>query len=177
MCCIYNFQFTIISVYRSLNLIALKPNTNHNNSSFHKFIVPRYLYFYGTVFSSRRRNILLNGSFYVLIEKLIEFVLNGLIYNELFLPASHPRYGLTHWGRVTHICVGTLTIIGSDNGLSPERRLAIIWTNARILFIGPWGNKLQWNFNRNSNIFIEENTFENVVCEMLFISSRPQCVD
>ena len=26
---------------------------------------------------------------------------------------------LTHWGRVTHICVGNLTIIGSDNGLSP----------------------------------------------------------
>ena len=26
---------------------------------------------------------------------------------------------LTHWGRVTHICVGKLTIIGSDNGLSP----------------------------------------------------------
>ena len=38
------------------------------------------------------------------------------------------------------------------------------------------GNKLQWNFNRNSNIFIEDNTFENVVCEMLFISSWPQCV-
>ena len=28
------------------------------------------------------------------------------------------------------------------------------------------GNKLQWNFDRNSNIFIEENAFENVVCEM-----------
>ena len=39
------------------------------------------------------------------------------------------------------------------------------------------GNKLQWNFNRNSSIFIEENTFENVVCEMLYISSRPQCVN
>ena len=39
------------------------------------------------------------------------------------------------------------------------------------------GNKLQWNFNRNSNIFIEENTFENVVCKMLLISSRPQCVN
>ena len=25
---------------------------------------------------------------------------------------------LIHWGRVTHICVGCLTIIGSDNGLS-----------------------------------------------------------
>ena len=37
-------------------------------------------------------------------------------------------------------------------------------------------NKLQWNFNRTSNIFIEENTFENVVCEMSSILSRPQCV-
>ena len=46
---------------------------------------------------------------------------------------------LTHCGRVTHICVGKLTNIGSDNGLSPERRQAIIWTNARILLIGPLG--------------------------------------
>ena len=30
-------------------------------------------------------------------------------------------------------------------------------------------NKLQWNFNRNSNIFIQENAFENVVCEMASI--------
>ena len=46
---------------------------------------------------------------------------------------------LTHWGRVTHICVSKLTIIGSDNGLSPGRRQAIIWTNAGILFIGTLG--------------------------------------
>ena len=31
-----------------------------------------------------------------------------------------------------------LNIIGSDNGLSPERRQAIMWTNAGIL-IGPSG--------------------------------------
>ena len=49
---------------------------------------------------------------------------------------------LTHWGRVTHICVGKLTIIGSDNGLSPGRRQAIIWTNAGILLIGPLGKIL-----------------------------------
>ena len=49
---------------------------------------------------------------------------------------------LTHWGRVTHICVNELTIIGSDNGLSPCRRQAIIWTNARILLIGPLGTNL-----------------------------------
>ena len=46
---------------------------------------------------------------------------------------------LTHWGRVTHICVGNLTIIGSVNGLSPGRRKAITWTNAGLLLIGPLG--------------------------------------
>ena len=46
---------------------------------------------------------------------------------------------LTHWGRMTHICVSNLTIIGSDNGLSPGRRQAIIRTNAGILLIGPLG--------------------------------------
>ena len=46
---------------------------------------------------------------------------------------------LTHWGRVTHICVSKLTIIGSDNGLSPGRCQAINWTNAGILLIGPLG--------------------------------------
>ena len=40
--------------------------------------------------------------------------------------------------RPTHICVGELTIIASDNGLSPGRRQAIIWTNAWILLIGPY---------------------------------------
>ena len=59
---------------------------------------------------------------------------------------------LTHWGRMTHICVSEIIIIGSDNGLSPGRRQAIIWTNARILLIGPLGT----NFNE---ILIEINTF------------------
>ena len=46
---------------------------------------------------------------------------------------------LTHLGRVTHICVSKLTIIGSDNGLSPRRRQAIIWSNAGILLIRTLG--------------------------------------
>ena len=37
-------------------------------------------------------------------------------------------------------------------------------------------NTLQWNLNRNSNIFIQENAFESVVCETVAILSRPQCV-
>ena len=39
-------------------------------------------------------------------------------------------------------------------------------------------NKLQWNFNLNSNIFIQENALQNVVWEMASIFLfRPQCVD
>ena len=34
----------------------------------------------------------------------------------------------------TYMC-RTVTIIGSDNDLSPGRRQVIIWTNARILLI------------------------------------------
>ena len=59
---------------------------------------------------------------------------------------------LTHWDRVTHICVVKLTIMGSDNGLLPGRRQAIICTNAGILLIRPLGT----NF---SEIAIEVLTF------------------
>ena len=59
---------------------------------------------------------------------------------------------LTHWGRVTHICVSKLTIFSSNNGLSPGRHQAIIWTNAGILLIGPLGT----NF---SEILIEIYSF------------------
>ena len=40
---------------------------------------------------------------------------------------------------MTHICVSKLAIISSDNGLSPGRRQATIWTNAGILLIEPLG--------------------------------------
>ena len=49
---------------------------------------------------------------------------------------------LTHWGRVTHLCVSKLTIIGSYNGLSPGRRQAIIQTNAGILLIEALGTNI-----------------------------------
>ena len=65
-----------------------------------------------------------------------------------------------------HICIGNLTIIGSDNGLLPGRCQAIIWTNDRILLIGPLGTDFGENFILFSNIFIQENALESVVCEM-----------
>ena len=60
-----------------------------------------------------------------------------LVINEWHQPLSS-WICLTHWGQVTHICVSKLTIISSDNGLSPGRRQAIIWNNAGILLIEPW---------------------------------------
>ena len=38
-------------------------------------------------------------------------------------------------------------------------------------------NKLQWNLNRHSYIFIQEYSFQNVVCEVRVSLSRPQCVN
>ena len=52
----------------------------------------------------------------------------------------------------TYICISNLTVIVSDNGLSPGRRQAIIWTKAGILLIGPLGTKF-------SEIVIEIQTF------------------
>ena len=80
-------------------------------------------------------------------------------------------HGLTHWGRVTHICVSKLTIIGSDNGLSPGRRQAIIYTNAGILLIRTSGT----NFGE---ILSEIHTFsfKKIHLQMSSAKWRPFCL-
>ena len=72
---------------------------------------------------------------------------------------------------MTHICVGKQTSIGSDNGLSPGRRLAIIWTNAGILLIEPLGT----NF---SEISIKILTFSFTKMRLKVSSAkwRPFCL-
>ena len=72
---------------------------------------------------------------------------------------------------MTHICVIKLTIIGSDNGLSPGRRQAIIWTNAGLLLIGPLGP----NFSEN---WIEILTFSFTKMRLKVSSAkcRPFCL-
>ena len=78
---------------------------------------------------------------------------------------------LTHWGRVTHICVVKQTIIGSDKGLSPVRRQAIIWTNAGILVIGPLGT----NFSEFL-IAIQTFSFKKMHLKMSSGKWRPFCL-
>ena len=80
---------------------------------------------------------------------------------------------LIHWGRVTHICVSKLTIIGSDNGLSPDRCQAIIWINAGILLIGPLGT----NFSETKFIhFHSRKCMQKYRLKMAAILPRPHCV-
>ena len=78
---------------------------------------------------------------------------------------------LTHWGEVTHICVSKLTIIGSDNGLSPGRRQAIIWTNAGILLTWTLGT----NFGEISNE-IHEFSFKKMHLKISSAKWRPFCL-
>ena len=101
-----------------------------------------------------------------------------LIISEIFwhsLKAFNRKYtrylSLTYWGRVMHICISKITIIGSDNGLSPARRQAIIWTNAGILLIGPW----ETNF---SEILIGIHTFsfKKIHLKMSSGKWRPFCL-
>ena len=77
----------------------------------------------------------------------------------LIEPTHYLNVDLTHWDRVTHICVGNLTIIGSDNGLSPGQRQAIIWTNAGILLIGSLGTN-----------------FSQILIEILAFSFKKMCL-
>ena len=68
---------------------------------------------------------------------------------------------------MTHICIGKLNIIASDNGLSPGGRQAIIWTNAEILLIEPLGTK----FNE-----IHTFSFKKMYLKMLSAKQRPFCL-
>ena len=74
---------------------------------------------------------------------------------------------LINWGRVMHICASWLT------WSVPSHYLNQCWNivNCNLR------NKHQWNLNRNSYIFIQENAFENVVWKMTAILSRPQCLN
>ena len=99
-----------------------------------------------------------------------------LLWN--FIPNLPGASKLTHWGRVMHICLSKIFIIGSDNSLLPGQCQVIIWTNAGILLIGPLGI----NF---SEILIKINTLHSRKCiwkchlqngvYFVFLSSRHYC--
>ena len=92
---------------------------------------------------------------------------------HLFLQKTHwlMTFMLTNWGRVTHICVSKITIIGSDNDLSPDRRQAIIWTNVGILLIQTIGT----NFSEKLSD-IHTFSFKKMHLKMSSAKWRPFCL-
>ena len=97
------------------------------------------------------------------------------IFNNKWIPSR--------WDRVAHICVSKLTIIDSDDGLSPGRRQAIIWTNAGILWVGSFSEilvrihtfslkKMHWNCRLENGCQCGD-LIGNMYSEMILLKLKP----
>ena len=80
-------------------------------------------------------------------------------------------WSLTHWGRVR------------QTNHHWFRQWIVAWSSSSHFLNQCWNivnwalkNKLYWNLNRISHIFINEYAFENVVWKMAAILFRPECV-
>ena len=67
--------------------------------------------------------------------------------------------------------------VWKNNGLSLAGAKPL--SEPKLVYIVNWtlANKLQWKYNRNSYIFIQENAFDKVVQKMASILSGSQCVN
>ena len=111
---------------------------------------------------------------YITAKKLRYVVFVNLEKAFNSVPRKVLRWALTHWGRVTHICVGRITISGSDNGLSPGRRQAIIWTNAGILLIRCLGTGLGSNTYLYLQIQIQIQIRRICICICIWSNFKPR---
>ena len=78
----------------------------------------------------------------------------------------------TYWGRMTHICISKISIIGSDNGLSPDGLQATVSTNAGILLTWPLGTHF-----RDIVIGIHTLPFQKMQLKISSGEWRPFCLD
>ena len=85
--------------------------------------------------------IFLKGNVFYLIRILLEFVPKGSVDDKVVLAITQTSIDQDPWCRMLPLGQGVIV------DLTP-------------------GNKFQWNFNQNTNIFIEENDFESVVCQL-----------
>ena len=131
----------------------------------------------------------INVSMWVFISVLLDIVLSiDCCYYQLLLmnccvgllsvskcllfQAYNFEWFWTHCGWLKHVCVGNLTIIGSDNGLAPtcSRQLAIIWTKCWNIVNWTLGNKLQGNFYQNKTFSFRKCIWKRFfVCKMAAI--------
>ena len=78
-------------------------------------------------------------SILLFIVQIIYHIQN--LYFKEYFPGNDV---LTCLGRVMHISIRKLTIIHSDNGLSPGWHEAIIWMNDGILLIEPFKTSMKF---------------------------------
>ena len=109
----------------SLTFTGLFP-TGPTTETFEAFLAKTFIDYDSAFYLSAKK--------YHTICKFLDFLLKHITAEQTLNFAF-----LTHWGRVMHICISKLTIIGSDNGLLPGQCRTIIWTNAGILLIWPLG--------------------------------------
>ena len=103
-----------------------------------------------------------------LLQERHNYIANAL---ELCLSCTNPSISWGHHASRLPNYASNIVNIGSDNGLLPGRRLAIIWTNAGILLNGPLGI----NFNE---IWIEIDTFSFKKMHLRMSSAKwwPSCL-
>ena len=77
-------------------------------------------------------------------------------------------FGLTHWGRVMHMCVSTT----NQHCSAPSHYLNQSWHVVNWLS----GNIFQWNITWKSKTFIQGTTLENIYCQSGGHCGRSQCV-
>ena len=98
----------------------------------------------------------------------IETCLSGSIWPEQNM--VHNSWSLA----CEHFVTGT-PLKSSDNGLSPRRRQAIIWTNEVILSVGPLGTNFIEILIEIQKFSFKKMQLKMSVCEMAAILSRPHC--
>ena len=118
-----------------------------------------------------------------LIDCLVVFSQSTMLFFvvKLFIPLLAFKLlqvlPFSHWDWVTYMCVNELTIIGSDNGLSPGRRQAIIWTNTGILLIGSLGTNFSEILIKIYIFSFKKMHSKMSSGKLVAILSQPQCVN
>ena len=107
------FRFTVLNFRRSVNLVWWRRIS-------HRFLLRLHMFTYITTWYYHLLCSLKHPSSYPVFPYAIDTVSFIVWWNG---PG------------VSQICVSKLNIVDSDNGLSPGRHQAIIWTNAEILSI------------------------------------------
>ena len=72
---------------------------------------------------------------------------------------------------MTHICVDNLSIIASDDGLSPRRHQDSIWTNCAILLIRTLGSNFSQTLTK-----IQTFSFKKKHCKLSSAKKLPFCL-